>query len=508
VARATRARRRSAGAPLLPALLLLLLAAAPRAGAQPAPDADQQARGLLQDALGYRQRGQYKQALDNLNTITAGFAGTDSADDAYLQIGLYHLEVEGNPEKAREAFEQVAKRFPQGDAAPGAYYYLGVLAMSGAATSAELDDALAQFDRIRTLYPRSDWVPESFHATGLAHRKAGRLDEAVAAQRRVTLEYPTAKAAAAAQFQIGHCLALKGEPRPAMEEYQRVRNRFPDTPWAASALERITALYRLYGGPAPAFSLDAGYAVGAGDVLKDVRALLLDPGRTLWIASAKTGGVVPFDGAGRITGGITLPEPRSLSLSPQGELVAVARAAVRIGPREVRSFAIPSDKPGVPESLERLSAALLLPGGGALVADEKKRRVYRFGRQYEFLGSFPDAGPRDVARMALDGEGGIVLLDRDARTVAVYDGAGRLLRSLGGKGFVPELRRPVDVAVDPACNLYVADEEGPVHVFSPRGRLLATLAAPELRRPRALALDGAGAVLVYDEKAQRVLRFR
>jgi hypothetical protein len=56
--------------------------------------------------------------------------------------------------------------------------------------------------------------------------------------------------------------------------------------------------------------------------------------------------------------------------------------------------------------------------------------------------------------------------------------------------------------------VYVADEELGVLVFDPQGKPLATLASPELRRPRALTLDAAGAVLVWDDRAERVLRFR
>ena len=90
--------------------------------------------------------------------------------------------------------------------------------------------------------------------------------------RRVSLEYPSSDAAPAAQFEIGQCLALLGQPREAMEEFQQVRNRFPESEWARRALDRITALYRLYGAGKPAFALDPSFSVGAGDVLKDVRA--------------------------------------------------------------------------------------------------------------------------------------------------------------------------------------------------------------------------------------------
>ena len=78
------------------------------------------------------------------------------------------------------------------------------------------------------------------------------------------------------------------------------------------------------------------------------------------------------------------------------------------------------------------------------------------------------------------------------------------LRTIGPAG----LKRPADVAVDAFRNLYVADEEGGVLVFNPQGQPLATITSPEMRRPRAVAVDATGAVLVYDDRAERVLRYR
>ena len=218
---------------------------------------------------------------------------------ALLEIGRYRMEVEGDAEKARAAFEQVTKQYARSDAAPGAYYYLGLLTLQRATTPAEIDDALAQFARVETLYPRSPWVPRALQASALAHRRAGRYAEAADLNRRVSLEYPASDAAAAAQFEIGQALALQGQPRLAMEEFQQVRNRFPQSPWAQPALERTTALYRLFGGAKPAFAPDPAFSLAAGDVLKDVRALAVAPGGTLWIASDKTRSAVPFDASGK-----------------------------------------------------------------------------------------------------------------------------------------------------------------------------------------------------------------
>jgi TolA-binding protein len=485
-------------------LALLLLAATP-ALAQTSPD--EQARRLLEDGRAYWAQGKLKQALDNFTTIASGFSNTTSVDDALLEIGRYHAEVEGDLAKARGSFEEVTKRYPQSDGAPGAYYQLGQMALKAAVGPAELDDALAQFDRVPRLYPRSEWVPRALYAAGLVHRRAGRLAEAAEAERRVAFEYPASDVAAAAQFQVGHDLGLLGDAAAAMEEFQQVRNRYPQSEWAAAALDRITALYRLKGIGAPGFTVDPAYAVGAGDVVKDVRALALDGQRTLWIASDKANAAVPYAADGRMGASLAGQDLRSLSLGPNGEIVVTSRLAARIGSRDVRSFTVPNDK-GVPEPLEKLTAAVLLPGGSMLVADEKHKKVFRCEQGPLCKATFPDAREHEITRLLLDGEGAIVALDREARTVQVFDRNGALLRTIGPRSAGYDFKKPTDVAVDAFRNVYVADEDVGVYVLSPTGQYLATLAGEAVRKPKAIAVEPSGAVLVYDEKTQRVVRFR
>jgi TolA-binding protein len=486
-------------------LLLALVTLALPAAAQETPD--QQARRLLEDGRVYRSQGKLKQALDNFNIVVASFPATDSVGQALLEIGRYRMEVEGNTDEARAAFEQVTKQYARSDAAPGAYHYLGLLTLQRATTAAEIDDALAQFARVETLYPSSPWVPRSLQASALAHRRAGRYAEAADLNRRVSLEYPASEAAAAAQYQIGQALALQGQARLAMEEFQQVRNRFPQSSWAEPALERTTALYRLFGGAKPVFTLDASFSLTAGDVMKDVRALAVDPVGTLWIASDKTRSAVPFDASAKMGPSLAADEPRALSLTPAGDLVLASRGAVRLGAKDIRAFTTPPDKPGaMPKPVDKILAAAVTPGGAILVSDEDREAILRYDAKGQYLGVFPakDATKRKVSRMVVDGEGGIVTLDREDKTVRVWDETGRLLRTVGPAGF----QRPADVAVDAFRNLYVADEEVGVLVFNPQGQAIATIASPELRRPRALALDATGAVLVYDGRAERVLRYR
>lgn len=487
------------------ALALLLALAVPLPlQAQDTP-ADQ-ARSLLEKGREYRSQGKDKQALENFSTVVTGFSQTEYVDDALLEIGRYYMEVEHNTGKAKETFERVAKQYSTTDSAPGAYYYLGRLILQRAASPAELDDALADFDRVLTLSRRSEWVPRALHGSGLVQRKAGRLAEALDAARRVSLEYPSSDVAAESQFAVGHVLGLMGEYRKAMEEFQRVRNRFPESPWAVLALDRITALWRLYGTGTPSFNPDPAFALAGGDVLKDVRALLALPDGTLWVASEKTGSAVCFGRDGKMTGSLTAPDVRSLGLSPSGDVLVTAKLAVRVGTTPPKGVAIPTDK-AVPEPLEKLTAAVVSRSGTLLVADEKKKRVYRFDGDYKYLAAFPDAKEREIARMTLDGEGDVMMLDTSERTLRVFDETGKLLRSVALRGSGYELKKPVDFAVDALRNTYVADEEQGVVVFSPQGQRLVTVCqdAPKIK---AIALDATGAVLVYSDKLQKVLRYR
>ena len=146
---------------------------------------DEQARRLLEDGRTYRVQGKQKQALDNCNIVVSSFPATDSVGQALLEIGRYRGGEGGVAGMARAAVGKVKKKYARSDAAPGAYYNLGLLTLQRATTAAEIDDALAQFARVETLYPRSPWVPRALQASALAYRRAGRYAEAADLNRRV-----------------------------------------------------------------------------------------------------------------------------------------------------------------------------------------------------------------------------------------------------------------------------------------------------------------------------------
>ena len=469
--------------------------------------AEEQARRLLEDGRAARSQGKIKQALDSFGIIVTGFANTSSIDDALLEIGRTYLESSGDTEKARQAFEQVATRYPQGDAAPGAYYYLGAIALERATSAAELDDALAQFVRLQKVYAGSQWMARALYGAGLVHRRARRYRESVDHQRRVFLEYPSDEVAPNALFECAQGLTLLGRPREAMEEYQRLRNRYPASPQATAALDRITALYRLYGLERPQFSEDTGFLLPPGPVTKDVTALLFGPNELLWVASASAGGAFSF-AEGKPGTSFLAPDPVGLAPGTAGPPLLVARLGVKSGNEPLRPLRLPTDKPGVEKPLDHISAALPMPDGGWLASDTKLPGVCRFDGQAKYVGRFPDAAPREITRMLRDGEGDLVFLDDRAKTIRVLDGNGAALRTIGPQGAGYVLRHPVDVAVDDARNLYVADEDEGLLVLSLEGKLLTRIGVGVLKRPSALTLAADGTLYVYDDKLKKVTRFR
>jgi len=159
----------------------------------------------------------------------------------------------------------------------------------------------------------------------------------------------------------------------------------------------------------------------------------------------------------------------------------------------------------VPKPVDKILAAAATPGGSLLVSDEEREAILRYDAKGQYLGTFPvkDAARRKVTRIVVDGEGGIVTLDREEKAVRVWTRRAPLARgrpggpqAAGGRrgGRLPQPVRGGRGARGPRLR-----SPGPAPHHDRE---------PELQRPRALALDATGAVLVYDDRAERVLRYR
>ena len=122
-------------------------------------------------------------------------------------------------------------------------------------------------------------MPKALQAPGLVSPQGGALRGGRSrSHRRVSLEYPIERRRPRRPVPDRPLPRAPGRARPGHGGVPAGPQPLPREPVGArSALDRITALYRLYGAGKPAFAADPAFAVGAGDVLKDVRAILMTP---------------------------------------------------------------------------------------------------------------------------------------------------------------------------------------------------------------------------------------
>ena len=328
---------------------------------------------------------------------------------ALLEIGRYRMEVEDDDEGAREAFEQVSREHAQSVAAPGAYYYLGLLTLNRATTPAELDDALAQFSRVETLYPGTPWVPRALQASALVHRRAGRYARGGGPQPPGLARVPGQRRRPAGPVRgrprarppgrapPGHGGVPAG-PEPLPREPVGRESRWRGSPPSTGSTGRPAGLRPRLGllaarrqrpqgraGPPGGSGPAAVGGLGEDEERGGVRRVGQDGGQPA---------------RPRIRGPCRSP-PTARWCSPRRPRSASGR-----GTSGASTF--PPEKPGEERKpVDRILAAAVTPGGAVLVSDEKNDAVYRFDADGRPRGALPRAATpekREVTRIIVDGE--------------------------------------------------------------------------------------------------------
>jgi hypothetical protein len=278
-------------------------------------------------------------------------------------------------------------------------------------------------------------VAPALYASGDTLRRLGRCPEALERFDQVSMEYPRTTWASLARLGAGACLAATGRPFDGMAALQRVVNAFPNSPQAGTAREWNTILYRLYVRPPvqPAYGFANRSIAGAGGKLKDITGMTVGADGSLF-ASSKTG-VTVFDAKGAPARSLGSGEARALALDQVGRVVLVQKAAVQQegGPGTaptLLTLTVPSSG-GQAKVLDEMSAVGVLSTAERLVADRDQRAVFRFDPAGRFVGPFAAFRANRIAV----GPGDLVaLLDRDSRTISVYDRAGKPATRIVARG--------------------------------------------------------------------------
>jgi TolA-binding protein len=463
------------------------------------------ARRQYESGLSFMQNGRYAEALKDFQAVLDSFARSSVADNALLQIALYQLDGPHDTAAAQAAVDRLLKDYPETDSAPMAYVVSGRIALAKGRAPADVDSALASFERVPRLFPNDEAVPAAGFYAGDTLRTVRRTEEALERFRRVSMEYPRSVWAARARIGAGLCLVAGDRAPRALEELQRVRFQLPDSVEGAEALNLNTILYRLYVRPPaqPAYAFGGRFPGTEGSKLKDIVGVQFDAAGDLLLGHKL--GVSVFDPKGKLLRTATSEEPSAFFLDERQRLVTARKDTLVAERGEVTRISMPT--PDKPKAIEEIPSVVVMSNGSRLIADRKGKQVLRFAANGTFVNKFAGV---DAERLALSQLDDVAMIDRDKKTVIVADRDGKTLGTIPQKGTGYELDNPVDLAYDAFGHIYVLDRgRSSVFVFGPRYRLLTAITIPEkspgaFQKAVAFALDRAGRMYIYDDRAQAI----
>src|SRR5215217_389766 len=110
------------------------------------------ARRQFDSGMTFLQNHRYTEAMKDLQALVDSFGTSSVADNALLQIAQYQLETAHDPAAAQGAVDKLLKDYPDTDSAPMAHVLAGRIAFTKGRTAADLDAALASFERVPRLF--------------------------------------------------------------------------------------------------------------------------------------------------------------------------------------------------------------------------------------------------------------------------------------------------------------------------------------------------------------------
>lgn len=485
------------------ALAGLLLLAGATAGAQ---NPEEFARRQYDSGISFLQNARYAEALKDFQVVVDSFGQSAVADDALMQIAIYQLDVAHDLTAAQSAADRLLKDYPNSDSAPMAYVIGGRLTiMAKGNTPANIETALASFERVPRLFPGSEAVAAARYWAGNTFRIARRVDEALDRFRRVSMEYPRSIWSARADLSLAATLVSLDRAMQAFPRLQHVRQQFPNTPEAATALQYSTMLYRLYIRPPgqPAYSFSGRYIGAEGSRFNDVMGVMVDETGRILLGHKQ--GVSIFDEQGALVRTIAADDPSAFFVEQRNRVVLVRRDLMVPDGGAPVQVSVPQQG-RLPRPVEEIPVVITLSNGDRLVSDKSQKTVIRYSPQTKYVATF--LASTNTERMARSEVDDVAIYDRDAKVIVLVDREAKPLGKIALKGANYAIGEVRDLGFDRLGHLYVLDGDKPsIYVFGPRNRLVTTITGT-LQRPRAFALDASGRLQVFDEGARRIQVFQ
>jgi tetratricopeptide (TPR) repeat protein len=481
----------------------VVVAAAPVLSQKRAAEEDV-ARLQFENGRGHMRRGNYEEALKDFHAVAELYPDSALAGNARLEMSRYYLEIGDEPALALKEADEILKRYATSDSAPYAYLVQGEVVLAHSRRKADLDKAVATFDRVPGIYPGTDAVPRARYLAAEAVRLSHEPLEALQRYRQLAAAHPRDSIISKVHIGTGMALAAIGETVDAMEEFQFARGTTDSREDSDAALARLSVLYRLYVKPPQigAFTY-SNQEAGLPGRASDVHRVLITPRGAGYFTTKSA--VIPFDPL-RVDPLPALVKPRGLTIDRAGRLVVIdAGTLMRRGasPVPLSMAQGTSVKP-----FDDAEMAVSFKSGDWLVAAQDDRGIQRFASNGKHLGTFAIVKP---SRLAINEFDEVAVLERDNKAIKILDESGKPVASIPQRGPGYELKNPVDISYDALGHLYVLDRTG-VFVFIPGAKgapVVRTFSEPEtspgaLRRAAAFALDPFGRMYVADDRVERI----
>jgi TolA-binding protein len=465
-------------------------------------------RRQYESGLSFLQGQRYAEALKDFQAVIDSFPRSQVADNALLQVALYHLDVARDLTSTQAAVDQLLKIYPDSDSAPMAHVIGGRVSMSKGRTPSDVDAAVASFERVERLFPGNDAVPAAGFYAGEALRRVRRHDEALDRFRRVSASYPNSPWAARANLGAGYCLVQSDRAPVALPEVQRVRQMQPQTPMATEAINLNSILYRLYvrAPGQPAFTFSGRFVGDERANFGDVIGVTVDRANRLLLGHSK--GISVFEPKGTLIATVGAIDPSAFFVDDAGRVVYAREASLHTEKVASIPIAVPQPAPKPARPVEEIPSVVALSTGQRIVVDKKEKTVIRVGANGQYLGPFVSA--INTERLATSTLDDVAMIDKDAKAITIVDRDGKPLSKIMSKGANYQFDEPVDLVFDQLGHLYVLDRgKASVYVFGPKNRLITTFTLAEkapgaFTRARSMGLDAAGRIYIFDERVKRI----
>lgn len=374
------------------------------------------------------------------------------------------------------------------------------------------------FERLIREYPASEFPALAWRAAarvrlGDLRWRAGSHGLAAAAYTRVLDDEPLSEWTSRARLGLAVVAQSDGDWVAAADLMQRVLlatargDADADEAGAEEAARRLTLLHRFpvrrLAGEPPWTSVHSVQVSGVR--LDEPVAVAADSDGQLLVVDEGIPAVVLVDAERRQATRLAYNEHArpwwgsdGLPYLPTRKAGVIALGGTRVG------FLASEDGRAVP--LKELEAGTRTPAGRWYLIDAGPRRLLRFGSEGDYQGAASEPGEEPVD-LAMDTLGRLHVLDQEVGAVIRFHPDGRR------EGVVVRgtWRRPAAVEVDALGNVYVLDRDAKtIDVYDAAGTRIERLGpvlpgGVELRGPRDISVDGSGQLYIADRSASVIL---